>query len=274
MQQRLFTVVRRFGAALSLAIAVALAFGIAPVGAAAEPTRTTGSPTSSNGASSMHLLWSEATPATTEVSTVLEVTQEPTVDSLYFWALQVDFAQGATKVGSAHLGLQWDPSRSGRTAVNFGGYGLADGEKRSELSGTSMLSSSNGDANTLDYDWQPGRRYRLRIVADGAGWWRGEITDLTTGAVTVVRRLHAGGTALVKPMVWSEVFARCDAPSTEVRWSELTPAPKSLLVTYQTYEDGGCTNTTAAATPGGFGQRTSTERLVRSYDLLRVGWGI
>ena len=52
------------------------------------------------------------------------------------------------------------------------------------------------------------------------GRWRGEVTDLGSGAVTVVRELLCPGTALADPVVWSEVFAPCDAPGTAVRWSD------------------------------------------------------
>jgi hypothetical protein len=74
-------------------------------------------------------------------------------------------------------------------------------------------------------------------------------------------------------MVWSEVFARCDAPATEVRWSEMKTAPKALLVTYQSFSAGGCSNTTAASTLLGVVQRTNAVRTVVDYGLLRVGWG-
>jgi hypothetical protein len=51
--------------------------------------------------------------------------------------------------------------------------------------------------------------------------------------------------------VWSEVFAACDDPSTEVRWSQLnavdekgaTHHARSVSLTYQSFADGGCSNT-------------------------------
>ncbi len=51
----------------------------------------------------------------------------PAVPRLYFWALQVSFASGPRLQGGAHLGLQWHPRYPGSTAVNFGGYGPAEG---------------------------------------------------------------------------------------------------------------------------------------------------
>lgn len=57
-----------------------------------------------------------------EVSAVLEVVVPPAVDSLYFWALQVDFIDGPVHRGGGHTGLQWYGRFPGSTAVNWGGY--------------------------------------------------------------------------------------------------------------------------------------------------------
>ena len=228
----------------------------APASAASTvaPARVAGHPTSSNGASSMHLAWAERIGATREVGAVLEVLRTPATADLYFWALQVDFVDGTTVVGTAHLGLQWDPARPGRTAANFGGY----------VAGREV-------GGTVPFDWVRGHRYQLRIAPDGPGWWKGEISDLETGRTTVVNRLRVGGSTLARPLVWSEVFARCDAPSTAVRWSNVTPAPIGLVATYQSHLNGGCTNTTAEKTPFGIVQRTNAVRIVRDFVMLRTG---
>jgi hypothetical protein len=71
-------------------------------------------------------------------------------------------------------------------------------------------------------------------------------------------------------MVWSEVFARCDAPAVRVRWSRfaaITAAgqqvpPAAVHVNYQTRADGGCDNTTALADGGAVLQITATHRVV------------
>jgi hypothetical protein len=89
-------------------------------------------------------------------------------------------------------------------------------------------------------------------------------------AGTHVRTLAAGGERLDALMVWSEVFARCDAPPVAVRWSgfRATTAqghivePVAVHVNYQRRADGGCDNTTALADGGGVRQITGTERVV------------
>lgn len=205
----------------------------------------------------MHLWWDPDAPtnamtAVTNVEATLEVIEPPSVDRLYFWALQATFIDTRGRpVAGAHLGLQWHGAHPGGTAVNWGGY-RNDGSGR-ELDGDpSPLPSATGNANTRDFRWRPHTPYRLRIDVDGTG----SVTDLSTTERTVVRRLHvAGAQALANAVVWSEVFADCDDPPTAVRWSDLEPRPRSARVTYQSFADGGCTNT-----ENGFTQRTSTRR--------------
>ena len=240
--------------------------------------RIRGEPRSANGASSFHLRWlmdGGAEPLA-EVSAVLEVVDPPTVDRLYFWALQVSFVDAGRQLGGAHIGLQWNRRHPGNGAVNWGGYG-ASGQI---LAGSgSPLPSRPNDPNTRDYPWEPRRAYCLRVSATPGetGAWRGEVTDLGSGETTVVRDLHGGGGHLVAPLVWSEVFARCEHPSVAVRWSELqarTPAgelrtPHALAVNYEARAAGGCDNTTSLADgPGAVLQVTNAERQVPQGAVL------
>jgi hypothetical protein len=217
--------------------------------------RTAGYPTSSNRASSMHLRWDPPPPPTDAVAVTLEIVEPPVVPELYFWALQVSFLDGGRRVGGAHLGLQWYARHPGSTAVNWGGYRDRGGELDGEAS---TLPSATGNPNTRDFAWQPRRPYRLRVHGTGDGWWTGDVTDLVTGETTIVRRLHGGGTALGEPVVWSEVFARCDHPSVTVRWSDLEPAPVALRPSYQSHVDGGCANTVSRPDGDGWVQITNT----------------
>jgi len=69
--------------------------------------------------------------------------------------------------------------------------------------------------------------------------------------------------------VWAEVFADCDHPPVEVRWSDLegtTLDGRSVSITrgrvsYQSHTDGGCANTTVRAGGGGIVQRTNDQRV-------------
>lgn len=236
-----------------------------------EP-RTTGRPPSANGASSFHLRWGGLPPdaALVEIAVTLEVVTRPVAAQLYFWALQAGFAGPGGRLGAAHLGLQWYAPHPGSTAVNWGGYAATGGI----LDGTeSALPSATGNPNTRDLAWEPGRPYRLAI-GPGArpGWWRGTVDGVA------VRELHGGGDRLVDPIMWAEVFARCDDPTVTVRWSELTARtaagevvePDHVGVTYQATADGGCDNTTVGRDDRGVIQVTGVERLVPPGAVLRL----
>ena len=206
----------------------------------------------------MHVWWDGGRGART-ISATLEVVEPPTVARLHFWALQATFVDGNGRaVGTAHLGLQWYPAHPGSTAVNWGGY-RPHGQGELEAATPSTLPSATGNPNTRDFAWRPHAPYRLTIDVDG----RGLVTDVATDRTTVVRRLAVdGAVALTDPVVWSEVFARCDDPPSAVRWSALSPEPTTLHVTYQSYENGGCTNTNVDVDlgHGTFTQRTNAER--------------
>jgi hypothetical protein len=206
----------------------------------------------------MHLHWHPAPEPTREVSAVLEIVEPPVVDRLYFWALQASFVDRGRRFGGAHLGLQWFGRHPGSTAVCWGGYVDGAGECEGE---TSPLPSATGNPNTRDFAWLPNRAYRLAISGDGDGWWAGTVTDLAAGEPTLVRRLHGHGTHLAQPVVWSEVFARCDDPSVVVRWSGFEPPPRDLRPTYQSHADGGCANTVSRADGDGYLQITNTRRI-------------
>jgi hypothetical protein len=145
--------------------------------------------------------------------------------------------------------------------VNWGGYGpdgrVLDGS-------TSPLPSATGNPNTRDLWWDPGRPYTLTIERAAEGGWVGAV-----GGVRV-RTLAAGGDRLDGLMVWSEVFARCDAPPEAVRWSGFRATtmqgrvvePVAVHVNYQRRADGGCDNSTALADRGAVRQITGIERLV------------
>jgi hypothetical protein len=184
--------------------------------------------------------------AVTEVSAVVEIVRAPAVGSLYFWALQVGFAHGGRAVGAGHTGLQWHPAAPGG-AVNWGGYD----EAGRELVGTPSSLPEVDSVNTLQWPWQPGRPYRLTVSRGESGNWRSQIADLVDGRQVTLRELAVGATELTSPVVWTEMFARCDDPPASARWSQLQVrgadggpvAPSTLVSTYQSFADGGCSNT-------------------------------
>jgi hypothetical protein len=237
--------------------------------------RTTGLPTSSNRASSFHLewVWEGPTPALVEAGATLTVVDAPTVDRLHFWALQASFVEGTgvgRRLGGGHTGLQHHPRHPGGTAVNWGGYGI-DGR---ELGGsTSALPSALANPNTRDLAWQAGRPYRLSIHR-GVEGWAASVDDV------LIRDLHVGGDRLTSIMVWSEIFAACDDPSSAVRWTDLSGVtrdgdvvrPVAVRTRYQSVADGGCSNTSSDPDgAGGVVQRTSVVRTTPPRAVIRIG---
>ncbi len=227
--------------------------------------------------SSWHLWWvlppSHAPVAS--VAATLTVVEPPVVDRLYFWALQASFIGNGRRYGAAHLGLQWNPRFPGARAVNWGGYAEGGGTSGILRGTPSPLSSTPDDPNTRDYPWVPGRPYRLVITRGGVGW-RGSVTDLVTGDEVVVRELLAGGDQLDAPVVWSELFCRCDHPSVAVTWRDLAavgvdgsavPVP-AVRTTFPT--GGDCENTTVEVVDGALVQRNNTPRGVRAGAVLSL----
>lgn len=208
-----------------------------------------------------------------------EVLVAPAVDSLYFWALQAGFHDGHDDRGAAHTGLQWNGPDMSRRAVNWGGYRAAIDGGGEFAGSTSPRRRIDQNGNTVEYPWQPQRQYRFRIAKNPSGGrWQSTVTDVVTGESTLIRELYAPGDYLVSPVVWSEVFAGCDAPSATVRWSGLeavtaagaTVRPTHLSVTYQDARNDGCDNTDVGVDDLGVTQTTNTARRVDPGTILAV----
>lgn len=246
----------------------------------------TGVPTSTNGASSMHLFWDlpRSTIPLVEASVDLIVPRMPAAERLMFWALQASFVDNGVTLGAGHLGLQYHPGYPGGGAVNWGGYHGAGSTSSGELAGSDLrLDSALRSPNTGTYPWQSGQTYRYRIYASPERGWRGSITDLQSGEETVIRDLWCPGTELGSLMVWTESFGHCDDPPVSVGWSTMvaktsdgrTIQPRALQVNYQRVSDGGCrtTDTRAKSTQTGtmVWQLTGTSRETPQGTVLPLG---
>lgn len=187
------------------------------------------------------------------MSASLVVVQPPVVRDLFFWALQVTFDDGS----GAHVGLQ--RLSDGSHAANWGGY-VPDG--RMELEG-------RPGPNTQRFDWVVGRSYELRVAPSGPGLWRG-VVEGEDGSTWSRELVVPGTSSLRSPMVWSEVFARCDHPSTRVRWSSLRADDADVQRVRTSYQANGCANTNSFADGDGFVQATGTRRVVGAGAVLEV----
>lgn len=230
--------------------------------------------------SSFHLVWQVDTePPIVAAEATLVVDADPVVDDLYFWALQASFSDAARSFGGGHTGLQWNGRFPGFRAVNWGGYH----DQRfggAVLDGTdSPLPSAPHDRNTRDYAWRPGTPYRFRIERGSrAGLWAAAVTDVATGERRIIRELECRGDRLTGLVMWSEVFAACDAPSVSVRWSDLLveridgrrEPVETVETRYQAVAAGGCRNTDSAVEGTTFVQTTNTTRIHRAGTRLTI----
>ncbi|MFT7475501.1 MAG: hypothetical protein ACI81L_002440 [Verrucomicrobiales bacterium] len=221
----------------------------------------------------MHVRWLDTPPETIAVQVDLTIVDPPKTSDLYFWALQASFVDDGEIHGAGHLGLQSISGHPGNTAVNWGGYFEGGGELPGSVS---SLPSAKNNPHTRDFSWIPGTAYRLRIERGKTGW-SGLVTDIERNETTVVRELFCSGSRLGSVVMWSEVFAPCEGPSTAVRWSNpttVTPegshAVASAQLSYQRVEDGGCTNTNVSTIDDGVEQRTATTRVAPHGQVLHL----
>lgn len=241
--------------------------------------RVSGPPASANGASSFHLWWDVPFGEKLVAANVtLDVTRQPDLDRLVFFALQVAFVK--PNGGGGHLGLQHHPAFPDKSAINWGGYDSSG----SVLEGSeSSLASVMNDPNTRDFPWSQERPYQLsieRVTDDDADVhrWRGSAVDLMTGDSVVVRDLLSPGRYLRSPVVWIESFAPCDAPRFEARWSNATVvtdkgdvrAVGRMRADYQPHAAGGCTNTNSFIEGVSFVQRSAQLRTTKPGTTLSV----
>lgn len=214
----------------------------------------------------------------------IEIIGPPRGQALFFWALQATFKSQGRSLGAGHLGLQFYPAHPGNGALNWGGYHSEGSNQSGELPGSVLrLPSAPNNANTGDYSWVPSHSYRYRIYRSPERGWRGSVTDLQTGHETVVRDLWCEGDELADLMVWTEAFADCDDPPTEVRWSNFTAIThdgdqllaSSLRVNYQSVHDGGCITSNSLSAPGPDGtpcvlQQTGVPRTTTQGSTLEL----
>jgi hypothetical protein len=219
------------------------------------------------GVSAFHLWWQGLEgEELAEVSVGFEVLREPASDRTYFWALQATFADGHRSYGAAHLGLQWYSRFADCRAANWGGY--ASPPDQGVFNGTPpALPGFPDDPNTRAYPWRTGVVYEFRIRRGERGW-AGEVADTSTGERVVLRELLAGGDRLRDVVLWAEVFAPCEAPTTEVRWTDLAAVTaagerrRPDRVRLSLPGDGNCPNSDLVLDERGFRQVTGAVRHV------------
>lgn len=131
----------------------------------------------------------------------------------YFWSHQVALIGGE----AAYFGLQTQGSApTGKIAI-FSVWRAVDAE------GPEFVAPFSGEGSGLTvritYEWAPGRRERLALLADGDGWWRAEVGDRLVGRIRVDPRW---GALAATSIMWTERYApplgRCADMGHAVAW--------------------------------------------------------
>lgn len=242
----------------------------------ADPTRTTGQPPSQNQASSQYLVFNPEYGA--EITVNLEVIATPSQPRMINWLLQTDFTDYSDDlVGTGFFGFRYDPLFPNSRAVLASAASALDG---SDLLGPeSALPSITGDPAVRNFNWTTNRKYLFRIYPYNESQWRFEVTDPTTSVTTVVRDISVPNAGLVRgAILYTEAFVDCQIASS-ARWSNLQwmnveeddlITPTTAIAQYQTFSEGGCTNSNQTASGGGITQATGVARTTAHNSTVTI----
>ncbi len=229
--------------------------------------RDEGFPTSSNGASSMRVLgWpggqslrfrSASVVITPDVAGANALLAQPMPD-LQFMAMQVSFYRSSDNayLGGAHAGIQINQNYPNNKAVNWGGGNLSG----PVYSTNSDFANSGGDLGSWDGAWIPGVA-NVIVITEGAapGVWDAFIATVTGPPVfEKIGELNIPGSDIMGDLVlFYESFSECEQDPMSVRYWSLeidindgnggqpygTAYTGEMIANYQSYDNGGCTNT-------------------------------
>jgi hypothetical protein len=116
----------------------------------------------------------------------------------YFWSHQVALLGGE----AAYFGLQTQGSEPAGKIAIFSVWGALDAEGPEYAD--AFWGEGTGMTVRIRYEWVPGRRERLRLRADGDGWWRAEVEDRFVGRI----RVDAAWRGLASTSImWTERYA-------------------------------------------------------------------
>jgi len=140
--------------------------------------------------------WSPTLAGYAEMRWELEPRTDPSPVG-YFWSHQVALIGGE----AAYFGLQTQGSEpTGKIAI-FSVWRAIDAEAREYAAPFS--GEGTGMSVRARYEWEPGRREHLALIAEGNGWWRAEVGDQLVGRVRVD---PAWGGLASTSIMWTERY--------------------------------------------------------------------
>lgn len=132
-----------------------------------------------------------------EMSWELEPRTDPSPVG-YFWSHQVAIARG----DGGYLGLQTQGAAPPGKIAIFSLWGATDAE------GPEYAAPFGGEGTGMSvrvrYRWEPGRRERLIIRAEGGGWWGAEVGSRRIGRIRVPSGWGQLGPTSI---MWTERYA-------------------------------------------------------------------
>ncbi|MFO0971284.1 MAG: DUF3472 domain-containing protein [Candidatus Saccharimonadales bacterium] len=220
--------------------------------------------------------WTSTVPLTTLQHSL--VVNEVKTDAPYFWSHQFGFKGG----DGGYVGLQSNGSRVdgtvGKTAVfSIFSSGMEASPAKAckiEQEGFDGYETS-GTSCRITYDWQPGRKYDLKVALtakDNTGnWWSGSIKDTVTNQQTLIAKIKTPvkWTAFKDwSVMWTEYFGGLPETCADLAYSSVN--------FYQPSANGGgiqpsgtknvlstgdkCNNSSIAPTNFGSTQKMGTQR--------------
>lgn len=169
-------------------------------------------------------VWYEWPRPTASLGVTMTVTHDPGLASAYYWShfFKLEGARdGDANERQGYMGLQ--TSGGGPRAVIFSIWNALGASTGCETFGGEGV----GFKCRIDYDWKVGHAYRFQAKAIGGDWWRGSVTDETTGVTTWIGDIQSPpGSGLAKSSVlFDEIYGPvdgCDAiPPARITFANL-----------------------------------------------------
>ena len=164
---------------------------------------------------------------TATVAVTMKVTVDPGIASSYYWSHFFQLEGNRAGTGNErqlYMGLQ--TTGGGKRAVIFSAWNAVEAGPGCEAFG----GEGAGYKCFRAYDWTAGHGYRFEARAIGNDWWRGTVTNTTTGVATVIGQLRmpVGAGRAITSVLFDEIYrevASCAAITpASVTFSELTGA--------------------------------------------------
>lgn len=191
--------------------------------------------------------WPATPTGYTEMRWELEPRSDPSPIG-YFWSHQVAFVGGQ----AAYFGLQTQGSDPPGKIAIFSVWDAIDAD------GPELVAPFSGEGSGMTvrirYPWESGRRDRLALRTDGAGWWRAEVEDTLVGRIRVDPSWRAlAATSIMWTERYSPPLRSCADLGHAIAWFATPTADGTLPLAHRNHlgTTPGCPGSTVCDLDGG-----------------------